>query len=162
MPAYLAPLPLPLNPLPEPARDEGAGDGTGDGDGPPTRSKRPRRALGGLPQVDGPAAGGEEGPAGGEEGKEGEARDDFADVPTSSDDEDGTGGRGGPGDVSTRDGGAAGEDGGGGASAGDVLLCTFDKVVRTRNRWRCVLRRAVLRLGGVEHFFDSLAGDMTF
>lgn len=176
--ASLAPLPLPLNPLPDlpPA-----------GDGRPVRAKRARRDAGaGLPQVDGSAddrasagAGpapqspsGGAGPSGGVTAEPAAAEaaagggeggpDDFADIPTSSDDEDG-GGRG-RGAARRSGSGGGGEDDGGGCAAlrGDLLLATFDKVVRTRNRWRCVLRKAVLRLGGAEHFFDSIAGDMTF
>jgi len=45
---------------------------------------------------------------------------------------------------------------------GDTLLSQFDKVTRTKNRWKCVLRSGVLRLGGREVLFQTAAGDMTF
>ena len=161
MPAYLAPLPLPLNPLPDTAAGAAAATPDDRGTHPSGRAKRARRSSGGLPQVDGPTEGDEAAPVAAHEagaaegGIDEEERDDFAAVPTSSDDEGGAGaGRGGA------KAGTPGADDA--AAAGDTLLCTFDKVIRTRNRWRCVLRRAVLRLSGVEHFFDSVAGDMTF
>jgi transcription initiation factor TFIIA large subunit len=164
----LPPLPMPAHPVSAAGGGGDGGDGGGDGEDNRGPAKRARTESA-LPQVDGPADDGGDGGGraggggtaaaptdaaepGGVANGGGDGPDDFADIPTSSDDEAGPR----PG-VPSRDGGTDGA-----VDGGDLLLATFDRVVRTRNRWKCVLRRVVLRLGGREHLFDSVAGDMTF
>eukprot|EP00217_Crustomastix_stigmatica_P005648 CAMPEP_0183792986 /NCGR_PEP_ID=MMETSP0803_2-20130417/2934_1 /TAXON_ID=195967 /ORGANISM="Crustomastix stigmata, Strain CCMP3273" /LENGTH=283 /DNA_ID=CAMNT_0026037359 /DNA_START=32 /DNA_END=880 /DNA_ORIENTATION=- len=49
------------------------------------------------------------------------------------------------------------EDGGG--AAGNLVLCQFDKVARTKNKWKCVLREGVMHLNGTEEVFQECTGD---
>ena len=88
-----------------------------------------------LPQADGPAGDGDAAapPAAGDE-----AADTFDDVPSSD------------------------EDGGDVDDARDTLLALFDKVSRTRNRWKAVLRACVLHAGGVDTLVAAANGEFEF
>ena len=97
--------------------------------------------------------------------KDKEGPEDFGDVETSSDEDD---------DDEEED--EEGDEGNGNGDArkkkkkktdgsdykGDTLLAQFDKVTRTKNRWKCVLRSGVLKLGGREALFQSATLDTLF
>jgi len=40
-----------------------------------------------------------------------------------------------------------------------VMLCMYDKVQRTRNRWKCVLKDGVLTIEGKEYVFHKATGE---
>lgn len=44
----------------------------------------------------------------------------------------------------------AGEDNEGEDSVGQVMLCTYDKVQRVKNKWKCTLKDGILTTGGKE------------
>ena len=39
-------------------------------------------------------------------------------------------------------------------NSGEVMLCTYDKVQRVKNKWKCVLKDGVLTTGGKEYVFS--------
>lgn len=45
----------------------------------------------------------------------------------------------------------AGEDNEGEDSVGQVMLCTYDKVQRVKNKWKCTLKDGILTTGGKEY-----------
>jgi len=105
---------------------------------PTDGSRAPKRARGPPPQADGPA-GGET--AARSAPPPAAAPESFADVPSSSDDD--------AGDAD-------------GAFAGDTLLALFDKVTRTKNRWKATLRACVLRAGGRDVLVAAANGEFEF
>ena len=42
---------------------------------------------------------------------------------------------------------------------GDTILCTYDKVQRVKNKWKCVLKDGVLSTGGKEYVFHKGSGE---
>jgi transcription initiation factor TFIIA large subunit len=42
------------------------------------------------------------------------------------------------------------------------ILCQFEKVTRTRNRWKCVLRDGVAKINGRDFVFQKAQGDFEF
>lgn len=43
------------------------------------------------------------------------------------------------------------------ANAGEIMLCTYDKVQRVKNKWKCVFRDGILTTGGHEYVISILA-----
>lgn len=42
---------------------------------------------------------------------------------------------------------------------GDSILCTYDKVQRVKNKWKCTLKDGVLSVGRKEHLFHKGTGE---
>lgn len=42
---------------------------------------------------------------------------------------------------------------------GDTILCTYDKVQRVKNKWKCTLKDGVLNTGGKEYLFHKAQGE---
>lgn len=42
---------------------------------------------------------------------------------------------------------------------GDTILCTYDKVQRVKNKWKCTLKDGVMSLGGKEWIFQKGTGE---
>ncbi|KAF3913998.1 hypothetical protein ABW21_db0208628 [Orbilia brochopaga] len=40
-----------------------------------------------------------------------------------------------------------------------IMLCMYDKVQRTKNKWKCVLRHGVLTVNGKEYVFQKATGE---
>ncbi|KAI9885343.1 MAG: Nucleolar Complex 2 protein [Watsoniomyces obsoletus] len=40
-----------------------------------------------------------------------------------------------------------------------IMLCMYDKVQRTKNKWKCVLKDGVLTVGGREYVFQKASGE---
>ncbi|GAB7364702.1 hypothetical protein MBLNU230_g5502t1 [Neophaeotheca triangularis] len=59
-------------------------------------------------------------------------------------------------DDSDDDQGPAGEDD---DDMGDSVLCTYDKVQRVKNKWKCTLKDGVLYTGGKEYLFHKAQGE---
>ncbi|MCJ1224935.1 transcription factor IIA subunit alpha [Toensbergia leucococca] len=49
-----------------------------------------------------------------------------------------------------------GEDDG---KEGEIMLCTYDKVQRVKNKWKCTLKDGVLTTGGREYVFHKAQGE---
>ena len=43
--------------------------------------------------------------------------------------------------------------------SGDSILCTYDKVQRVKNKWKCTLKDGVLNTGGKEWLFHKGMGE---
>ncbi|KAI9817091.1 MAG: transcription factor IIA subunit alpha [Pycnora praestabilis] len=44
-------------------------------------------------------------------------------------------------------------------STGQIMLCTYDKVQRVKNKWKCTLKDGVLTTGGKEYVFHKAQGE---
>jgi len=44
-------------------------------------------------------------------------------------------------------------------SGGDIILCMYEKVTRTKNKWKCVLKEGIMSLGGRDYVFQRANGD---
>lgn len=42
---------------------------------------------------------------------------------------------------------------------GDSILCTYDKVQRVKNKWKCALKDGVMSVGGKEYVFHKGTGE---
>ncbi|EGP92651.1 uncharacterized protein MYCGRDRAFT_29663, partial [Zymoseptoria tritici IPO323] len=42
---------------------------------------------------------------------------------------------------------------------GDSILCTYDKVQRVKNKWKCTLKDGVMSVGGKEWVFHKGMGE---
>ncbi|KAJ6110941.1 Transcription factor IIA alpha/beta subunit [Penicillium sp. IBT 16267x] len=51
------------------------------------------------------------------------------------------------------------EDGDADESEGQVMLCTYDKVQRVKNKWKCTLKDGILTSGGREYVFHKGQGE---
>ncbi|KAJ5912574.1 Transcription factor IIA alpha/beta subunit [Penicillium tannophilum] len=51
------------------------------------------------------------------------------------------------------------EDGDDDESEGQVMLCTYDKVQRVKNKWKCTLKDGILTSGGREYVFHKGQGE---
>ncbi|KAK0523428.1 transcription factor IIA subunit alpha [Tilletia horrida] len=51
------------------------------------------------------------------------------------------------------------EEDGDGDMNEDMILCLYEKVGRTRNKWKCVLRDGVASIEGRDYLFSRCAGD---
>ncbi len=43
-----------------------------------------------------------------------------------------------------------------------MVVAQFEKVTRTKNRWKCTLKDGVMHLNGRDVLFHSAAGEMQF
>jgi len=41
----------------------------------------------------------------------------------------------------------------------EMILCTWDKVNRVKNKWRCTLKDGILTTGGKEYLFHKANGE---
>ncbi|KAG8934534.1 hypothetical protein FRC02_009746 [Tulasnella sp. 418] len=60
------------------------------------------------------------------------------------------------GDADENGGPGAGGDGSG---PGDIVYCTYDKVQRVKNKWKCVLKDGIISVGGKDYLFSKCAGE---
>ncbi|KAI9660005.1 MAG: transcription factor IIA subunit alpha [Bathelium mastoideum] len=44
-------------------------------------------------------------------------------------------------------------------NSGEVMLCTYDKVQRVKNKWKCTLKDGVLTTGGKEYLYHKAQGE---
>jgi len=42
---------------------------------------------------------------------------------------------------------------------GETILCTYDKVQRVKNKWKCTLKDGILTTGGREYVFHKATGE---
>lgn len=52
-----------------------------------------------------------------------------------------------------------GEENDGEGPVGETILCTFDKVQRVKNKWKCTLKDGILTTGGKEYVFHKANGE---
>lgn len=50
------------------------------------------------------------------------------------------------------------EDGTAGATK-DLVFCTYDKVARVRNKWKCVLKDGMIHINGKDYLFSKCTGE---
>ncbi|RKP11752.1 transcription factor IIA, alpha/beta subunit [Piptocephalis cylindrospora] len=41
----------------------------------------------------------------------------------------------------------------------NIILCTYDKVTRTKNKWKCVLKDGIMTVDGRDYVFHKASGD---
>ncbi|KAJ1962364.1 transcription factor IIA subunit alpha [Dipsacomyces acuminosporus] len=51
------------------------------------------------------------------------------------------------------------EDQGGGEETDHIILCQYDKVTRSKNKWKCVLRDGIMLINGRDYLFQRANGD---
>lgn len=51
------------------------------------------------------------------------------------------------------------EDGEGGEEIEHIILCLYDKVSRTKNKWKCVLKDGIMLVNGRDYLFHRANGD---
>ncbi|KAJ7714695.1 transcription factor IIA alpha/beta subunit [Mycena maculata] len=47
----------------------------------------------------------------------------------------------------------------GGGVEGDIVFCTYDKVARVKNKWKCVLKDGMMHSGGKDYLFQRCTGE---
>ena len=60
-------------------------------------------------------------------------------------------------DDSDEDGNDEEDDGG---AAGDIMFCTYDKVARVKNKWKCVLKDGMVSIDGRDYLFNKCSGSV--
>ncbi|KAF8594400.1 TFIIA-domain-containing protein [Ceratobasidium sp. AG-I] len=50
------------------------------------------------------------------------------------------------------------ENDGAGGEAGDYVFCTYDKVQRVKNKWKCVLKDGMIHVNGKDYLFMKCNG----
>ncbi|KAJ7471513.1 transcription factor IIA alpha/beta subunit [Mycena galericulata] len=46
-----------------------------------------------------------------------------------------------------------------GGPEGDIVFCTYDKVARVKNKWKCVLKDGMVHTGGKDYLFTRCTGE---
>ncbi|KAG9014456.1 hypothetical protein FRB95_007140 [Tulasnella sp. JGI-2019a] len=46
-----------------------------------------------------------------------------------------------------------------GAGPGDIVYCTYDKVQRVKNKWKCVLKDGIVSVNGKDYLFSKCSGE---
>ncbi|ORX95556.1 transcription factor IIA, alpha/beta subunit [Basidiobolus meristosporus CBS 931.73] len=59
-------------------------------------------------------------------------------------------------DLDDTDEDGCGEDG---REVDHIVLCQYDKVTRTKNKWKCVLKDGIMFINGKEYLFQKASGD---
>ncbi|KAI8993966.1 transcription factor IIA, alpha/beta subunit [Trametes punicea] len=47
----------------------------------------------------------------------------------------------------------------GGAADQDIVFCTYDKVARVKNKWKCVLKDGMIHINGKDYLFAKCSGE---
>ncbi|KAI0744002.1 transcription factor IIA, alpha/beta subunit-domain-containing protein [Daedaleopsis nitida] len=47
----------------------------------------------------------------------------------------------------------------GGAADTDIVFCTYDKVARVKNKWKCVLKDGMIHINGKDYLFAKCTGE---
>jgi transcription initiation factor TFIIA large subunit len=42
--------------------------------------------------------------------------------------------------------------------AADIVFCTYDKVARVKNKWKCVLKDGMIHINGKDYLFAKCTG----
>jgi transcription initiation factor TFIIA large subunit len=48
------------------------------------------------------------------------------------------------------------------AEAGNMVVAQYDKVVRNKNRWKCVMKHGIVHIDGREYVFSKATGEFVF
>ncbi|KAI0338300.1 transcription factor IIA, alpha/beta subunit [Trametopsis cervina] len=51
------------------------------------------------------------------------------------------------------------EEGEGGGAETDIVFCTYDKVARVKNKWKCVLKDGMIHVNGKDYLFAKCNGE---
>lgn len=46
-----------------------------------------------------------------------------------------------------------------GPGDGNIVFCTYDKVARVKNKWKCVLKDGVIHINGKDYLFSKCTGE---
>jgi len=60
-------------------------------------------------------------------------------------------------DDSDSDNDVEGEEGG--AADTDIVFCTYDKVARVKNKWKCILKDGMIHINGKDYLFAKCTGE---
>ncbi|KAJ7364410.1 transcription factor IIA alpha/beta subunit [Mycena albidolilacea] len=132
-------LPQTDGPAPSPSYDDEDDD---EDDLEPVQGQLPRAAHPSL-SVPTPAPAGKAAAAG-ERGGNGAGEEDDSAINSDLDDSD------------DEDDDAADEEG---APEGAIVFCTYDKVARVKNKWKCVLKDGMIHTGGRDYLFQRCTGE---
>lgn len=47
----------------------------------------------------------------------------------------------------------------GGAGDSDIVFCTYDKVARVKNKWKCILKDGMIHVNGKDYLFAKCTGE---
>ncbi|KZP34422.1 transcription factor IIA, alpha/beta subunit [Athelia psychrophila] len=47
----------------------------------------------------------------------------------------------------------------GGAGESDIVFCTYDKVARVKNKWKCILKDGMIHINGKDYLFAKCTGE---
>jgi transcription initiation factor TFIIA large subunit len=47
----------------------------------------------------------------------------------------------------------------GGAGESDIVFCTYDKVARVKNKWKCILKDGMIHVNGKDYLFAKCTGE---
>jgi len=41
----------------------------------------------------------------------------------------------------------------------DIVFCTYDKVARVKNKWKCILKDGMIHINGKDYLFSKCTGE---
>jgi len=41
----------------------------------------------------------------------------------------------------------------------DIVFCTYDKVARVKNKWKCILKDGMIHINGKDYLFAKCTGE---
>lgn len=47
----------------------------------------------------------------------------------------------------------------GGSADADIVFCTYDKVARVKNKWKCILKDGMIHVNGKDYLFQKCTGE---
>jgi len=46
-----------------------------------------------------------------------------------------------------------------GGAESDIVFCTYDKVARVKNKWKCILKDGMIHINGKDYLFAKCTGE---
>jgi len=46
-----------------------------------------------------------------------------------------------------------------GPGVSDIVFCTYDKVARVKNKWKCILKDGMIHINGKDYLFAKCTGE---
>ncbi|CAA7261803.1 unnamed protein product [Cyclocybe aegerita] len=62
-------------------------------------------------------------------------------------------------DLDDSDSDVGSDDEEGGAGESDIVFCTYDKVARVKNKWKCTLKDGMIHINGKDYLFAKCTGE---
>ncbi|KAF7797584.1 hypothetical protein EIP86_008784 [Pleurotus ostreatoroseus] len=113
-----------------------------------------------IPQVDGPSSSSSSGsptPPPASYAPRGSAHPSLP-QPVQARQDDGEGDEAINSDLDDSDSEAEREDGAGTSADADIVFCTYDKVARVKNKWKCILKDGMIHVNGKDYLFAKCTG----